>query len=121
MIRSTRRRKVSGKTIAAWLAGYAVVLAAIVVTMFVLRGRILHDFDTPEARAQWQAWREAEPNQPNHGPVKRKPPATAEPPALLLMRDHFAVILSGAIVFGSLLFAALALAAKGALSRTDAP
>ena len=101
----------------AWLAVYLVYLAAIVGGMFWVRRTTLETMNTPEARAQWQAWRESEPNQNQDGPVKRRPPSTAEPPALLLVRDHFAVILSGAVIFGSLLFAAILIAARGALAK----
>ena len=48
----------------------------------------------------------------------RRPPSTVEPPALLLMRDHFTVVMSGAVLFGSLLFATIALAARGALASS---
>ena len=65
---------------------------------------------TPEARAEWNAWRESEPNQRTDLSVSRRPPKSPEPPSLVLMRDHFAVLMSAAIVFSSLLFAALAIA-----------
>lgn len=99
-----------------WLAVYAVLLAAIVAAMFAVRNRALASFDTPQARAEWDEWREAPPNQSDDLPVKRRPPSSQEPPALVLMRDYFNVMLAAAIVFGSLLFAALAIAARGALS-----
>jgi len=109
-----------------WLAIYFVWLTAIILGMFAARRTAFTTFDTPEARAQWDAWREAPPNQPQNRtelPVKRKPPSTAEPPALVLMRDHFTVMLCGAMLFGSLLFAALMLAARGALagSKQETP
>jgi hypothetical protein len=106
----------SRRAIALWLSAYAIVLAAIVGGVLIARQVALREMATPQAQAEWQAWRDAEPNQPDRGPVRRRPPATAEPPALLLMRDHFAVVMSGAVLFGSLLFAALALAARGALA-----
>ena len=37
-------------------------------------------------------------------PVQRRVPKSAEPPALVLTRDHFGVILSGAVLFSSLLY-----------------
>ena len=40
-----------------------------------------------------------------------------EPPSLVLMRDYFGVMMMAAIVFSSLLFATLAIAARGALWR----
>jgi hypothetical protein len=121
MIAPAVRGNSTRKAVVIALATYAVVLAAIVGCTLKIRQTILRDFDTPEARAEWQAWRDAEPNQPDRGPVRRKPPSTAEPPALLLMRDHFAVVMSGAILFGSFLFVAIATAARGALARNDSP
>jgi hypothetical protein len=100
-----------------WLVVYLADLVAIVAGMFWARQITLRTMDTPEAREQWRAWRESPPNQDSDGPVRRRPPNSTEPPALLLVRDHFAVILSGAVLFGSLLFAAIMLAARGAFAK----
>jgi len=118
--RSTRgpRREVANLI---WLVAYLVYVAAVVLLVLYARGVTLREMDTPEARAQWQAWREAPPNQDTGGPVRRQPPSASEPPALLLMRDHFAVVMSGAVIFGSLLFAAIMMAARGVLSSGRAP
>lgn len=83
--------------------------------MLKARKVTLATMSTPEARAEWEAWRESEPNQRKDLPVSRRPPKSAEPPSLVLMRDHFTVLMSAAIVFSSLLFAALAIAARGVL------
>jgi hypothetical protein len=101
----------------AWLAAYAVVVTAVVLGMLALRRAALATFDTPEARAEWEAWRQAEPNQRDDLPVKRRPPSSPEPPTLVLMRDYFPVMLAAAVVFSSLLFAALSIALWGALRR----
>jgi hypothetical protein len=98
------------------VAAYLITLSVIVALVIQVRHTTLRDMDTPEARAQWQAWREAEPNQASDGPVRRRPPSTLEPPELLLMRDHFAVVMSAAVLFGSLLFAAILLAVRGVLA-----
>lgn len=99
-----------------WLAIYLVTLGAVVALVLQVRNTTLREMATPEAQAEWQAWRESEPNQAKGGPVSRKPPSTAEPPALLLMRDHFAVVMSGSVLFSSLLFAAMMMAARGVFS-----
>jgi hypothetical protein len=101
-----------------WLAAYFTMLAAVVVLVLQGRTTTLREMDTPEARAQWQKWREAEPNQTETGPVRRRPPSATEPPALLLMRDHFAVVMSGSVLFSSLLFAAIMMAVRGVLSTS---
>jgi hypothetical protein len=103
-----------------WLALYAALVAAVVVGMFQLRRVALATMDTPQARAQWQEWRESEPNRNEDLPVKRRPPKSEEPPTLVLMRDYFGVMTTAAVVFSSLLFAAIAFAAQGVLAKDDA-
>ena len=103
-----------------WLAAYLAVVALIVWAVFEIRRTTMRDMATPEAQAEWQAWRDAPVNHDEGGPVKRRPPSSAEPPALVLLRDYFGVILTGAVLFSSLLFAALMLAARGALAA-DTP
>ena len=99
-----------------WLAAYLATMTALVLAVLEGRKSTLREMGTPEARTQWNAWRAAEPNQDTGGPVRRQPPSSDEPPALVLMRDYFAMVMSGSLLFGSLLFAALMLAVRGALS-----
>ena len=58
------------------------------------------------------------PTRRDRAPCAAGPPSATEPPALLLMRDHFAVVMSGSLLFSSLLFAALMLAVRGVLSAS---
>ena len=102
-----------------WLAAYLATIAALILGLLAVRRTTLHEMDTPEARAQWQAWRDAPVNQDGPGPVRRRPPSSDEPPALVLMRDYFGVVMSASLVFGSLLFAAIMLAVRGAFSRDE--
>jgi hypothetical protein len=102
-----------------WLAAYLIVLAGVIVAMLQLRIVTLRTMGTPEARAQWQAWRNAPPNQRTDLPVRRRAPSSDEPPALVLMRDYFGVMMTAAIVFGSLLFAAIAFSARGVFWRDE--
>jgi hypothetical protein len=97
-----------------------VLIGVVIASMFAVRTTTLRDLSTPEAKAQWEAWRQAEPNRTETGPVKRRPPASSEPPALVLLRDYFPVMLAAAVVFASLLFAAIAISVRGALSTTRA-
>jgi hypothetical protein len=99
------------------LVAYAALMVVVVFAMLRVRETTLATMGTPAARAEWTAWRESEPNQRKDLPVSRRPPKSAEPPSLVLMRDHFAVLLSAAIVFSSLLFAALAIAIRGVFMR----
>ena len=85
-------RGLRSRTNLIWLAAYAAMLVTILAAMFQGRQSTLAAFDTPEARAQWQAWREAEPNTSDQGPVKSPPPishraAGVAADARLLRRD----------------------------------
>jgi hypothetical protein len=103
----------------AWLAGYLVWTGLIVWSVYHFRGRAMESLDTPEARAAWQEWRQAAADQSSGaGPVQRKVPSSTEAPGLVLMRDHFGVMLAAAIVFGTALFAISMFFIRGALSPT---
>jgi len=97
------------------LCGWVVSLALVTGGMFIVRDRTLVTMSTPVAQAEWDAWRESEVNKRDDLSVKRRPPKSVEPPALVLMRDYFPVLLGAAVVFSSLLYAALAFALSGAL------
>lgn len=90
-----------------WLCGFAYValLGDVVWSMFVARGWALTEMSSTESAAQWEAWRDdvvAEQTKPT--PVQRRVPQSKEPPALVLMRDHFGVMLAGAVLFSTLLY-----------------
>jgi hypothetical protein len=53
-------------------------------------------------------------------PVKRRPPKSPQPPALLLMRDYFGVCLALAIVLSSVLFATFMFFVRGAFKAGPA-
>jgi hypothetical protein len=108
------------KQFALGLALYFAMVAALVMSLVRLRESALRELDTPEARQQWTAWREAVPNQAQQGPVRRQPPRSAEPPELVLLRDYFGVVLCGSVLFSSLLVAAIALAVRGVFAKSDA-
>ena len=102
-----------------WLAVYLVAICSLVFYLLHFRAGVLRELDTPEARAEWQAWRESTPNQAVDGPVRRRPPTTDEPPELLLMRDHFTVVMAGTIIFSSLLFGSIMYAVRGVFSSIE--
>src|SRR4051795_10897141 len=88
-----------------WIAGYILLLAAVVGTMLWLRQSQLANQSSPTAISNWQVWREdVRVQQTNHGPVERRVPKSDEPPALVLMRDYFMVMIAGALLFSSLLY-----------------
>jgi hypothetical protein len=100
----------------AWLLAYAAVIAVAVAGAFYGRHLALEVYGSAEAQAEWDAWRAgAEQLAEGAGPVKRRVPKSAEPPALVLMRDHFAVCLGGAVVLSTILFGTFMLLARGAM------
>ena len=100
-----------------WLAAYVAIVIGIIVGLFVVRTRTLASLSTPEARSDWQAWREAAAKQSAEGPVRRRVSKSTEPPALILMRDHFPVMLAGSLFFGTALFSLIGWAGRGAFGR----
>jgi hypothetical protein len=102
--------------IALWLVAYLVTL--FVVASAVVRGRAvaLATYGTPEAQAQWNTWREDTKKMAEQpGVVKRREAQSPEPPALVLMRDHFTVCLSLALLLTTVLFATFMFLIRGAL------
>jgi hypothetical protein len=109
----------------AWLIGYAVIMAVVVWGVLLARDATIRDLSTPQARAEWQAWREAAPNLPNAAPVRRQAPTTEDPAALVLMRDRFAAVMAAAVVFTTLFYVVMMVALRGAFAPqacgTDGP
>jgi hypothetical protein len=97
----------------AWLLAYLAAMSAVVAALVVARGRVVASLDTPEAREQWQRWKD-ETRRQSDGPIQRRPVRSDEPPALILLRDRFGVIVATSVVICSFLFAFLAFAARGA-------
>jgi len=99
-----------------WLIAYTLLMVAIVLSMYWTRNIVLAQYSTPEAIADWQAWRgDVAQQQTNPGPVKRDIPKSEVPPALVLMRDYFVVSLVGAVFFTSLLYWIMCWFATGAI------
>jgi hypothetical protein len=85
------------------LVGYGVLVAMVVGAMVFARQATIAKQEA--AGPEWQAWREDEiARQSQHGPVERRVPKSTEPPAVVLMRDNFAVLMAGALLFSSVLY-----------------
>jgi hypothetical protein len=98
-----------------WLVAYAALMTAVVVMMLAARGCALQQFGTARANQEWQAWREvAKAQSRGTGPVERREQTIAEPPALLLMREHFPAALALALVTSSALFVTMMFTLRGA-------
>jgi len=93
-----------------WAAAYLAFVIALFVSLLRAREWAIQELSSPEAQQQWQAWRDEELRraQAQDGPVRRRPPSSAEPPLLVLLRDSFVGIVAGCLAIGSMLFAFLA-------------
>jgi hypothetical protein len=101
-----------------WLALYIALLAAVVAGLFEGRRRAMAAYGTDEAQVQWDTWREdAKSQAEGKGPVARRVPKSAEPPALVLMRDYFAVCMVIAVALSSVLSGTLVFFIRGALAN----
>ena len=99
-----------------WLTMYVAMVVAIVWTLVGVRERILVDLARPEAQADWDEWVDAAKKQAGSGPVRRHAPGSTQPPALVLLRDHFPAMMTGSIVFSSLLYGTLMFVVRGVFS-----
>jgi len=104
------------------LVAYVVTMVAIFIGLLALRRHALPTLSTRAAAVDWQDWREsAEKLEGSEGPVQRRAPQVIEPPALILMRDHFGVCVATVVASGSLLFAVTTFAVRSMLSTNVSP
>jgi hypothetical protein len=104
-----------------WLTVLIAMLAAVAGGMFRVRDSVLRSADT-ESQEDWDEWREAvQEEQGDPGPVQRRVPRSEEPPALVLLRDHFAVCLTIALVLSAVLFGTFVLFARGVINSPSPP
>ena len=109
----TSRPRIRG---AVWMIAYVAVIGAVVGSLLSARRRALDEMNTPQARAEWETWRQSVRDEARAGaPVQRRVPKSGEPPMVVLMRDHFAVCLATAVVLSSALFTVMAFMLEGVL------
>ena len=87
-----------------WLGVYVLLITTACTGLSVLRSRVVRVMSSPEEGQHWQHWREAADKSAQQVGVQRRVPRSAEPPALVLMRDYFGVVIAAAIVFGSVFY-----------------
>jgi hypothetical protein len=98
-----------------WVAGYALLLLVVVWSLFAARRWALAEMATTKSVGDWQAWRDDVRQQNETSPVRRRVPASAEPPALVLLRDYFNVSLAGGVLFSSVLYWVMVWFIQGAI------
>jgi len=99
-----------------WLLAYVTTMALVAGGLAYGRAQLLATYGTAEAKAEWEEWRtQAKKLAKGAGPVKRRVPKSVEPPALVLMRDHFAVCLGFALLLSTVLFGTFMFFLRGAM------
>lgn len=102
------------------LIGWLLLIGAVTTAFSFARNAALSTLGTEEVQGQWDTWRqEAREQAGGKGPVKRSIPKSAEPPALVLMRDYFAVSLTAALVLSSSVYVSFAWFLRGAMGLAN--
>lgn len=107
-----------------WWALYLICMTFVVWGVYSARDAALESYGSSTAKSAWDTWRdkaEADSDPKGQGPVIRKQRESAEPPALVLMRDHFVACLGFAMLLSSILFVTLAVMFQGAMARAPRP
>jgi hypothetical protein len=106
------------RAILPWALAYVVILTVVLERTFYARRAALAVYGSREAQEEWDTWRDdAKAMAEAAGPVKRRIPKSAEPPALVLMRDYFSICLSLAVVLSTVLFGTFMFFVRGAMSH----
>jgi len=101
-----------------WLLAYVATMALIVYTLLYVRSTQVQRLNSAQAKRDWQQWREgAKKDSAGDGPVRRRVPKSVDPPLLVLLTEHFAVLLVSSLVFGSVLFFVVLFLLHGAIAQ----
>lgn len=103
----------------AWLVAYLAMIIFIVAGLRNYRASAVTHFSTESATSKWQNWRAAAKEIGERGPVEREAPQSPEPPALVLMRDHFAACLGISLLLSSCLFVWFMFCVRGAMKPVE--
>jgi hypothetical protein len=109
------------RAIALWAVAYVATMTAVLWGLQYGRDMVVAQLGDPESVAAWREWAE-ETRRPTDAdqPVERRPVKSDEPPALILMRDHFGSVRAVALVIGTFVFAFLGFLAHGIWSQRGA-
>ena len=96
---------------------YLTMLSAVSAGLVYGRRQAFKVYGDQSAQSEWDAWREdAKELTKGPGPVIRRAPKSVAPPALVLMRDYFAICLTLALLLSSVLFIATLTFIRGAFT-----
>jgi hypothetical protein len=100
------------------LAIYSAGVAGILLGLASIRASTIAELSTSEQQAHWQKWKsDAARQDGTTGPVARREPKSDEPPALVLVRDHYPVIIVASLTFYTFLFALAIFLGRGMSKR----
>jgi hypothetical protein len=95
---------------------YAVLMVAVFLGLRQARDWSASTYGVDAARSDWQEFRDDVARDAPQAPVQRRVPRSAEPPALVLMRDYFTECLVISLVLTSALYGTIAFFVLGVLS-----
>jgi hypothetical protein len=101
VMKSPEPSQTTGHWLRWWIVGYIVLVGIVVGGVFGARPWAIAQMSSAKSISDWQEWRQ---EQLRSGVDPRHVPKTYEPPALVLMRDHFPMLVFGALLFSSLLY-----------------
>ncbi|MFM7844803.1 MAG: hypothetical protein ACKPEY_11310 [Planctomycetota bacterium] len=105
------------KSLIGILASLVLVVGGVIAGMFYLRAQAIATYGTPAALEEWGEWRSAAAMQAaEQRPVERKIPKSAEPPALVLMRDYFPACTAAAAAAAAGCYLVFAFLLRGVLT-----
>ena len=109
----------SNTLIAISVAGYILLVTAVMVAMLAWRRDVLAEMATPQAQAEWNDWRtKAAEQDGKHSPVQLTVSKSPQPPVLVLMRDYFPACIVGLLAPLTALYAFIAWMACGVLRQS---
>ena len=97
---------------------FVTMLASVIGGLIFARQQAIAVYGDQAAQTEWDAWRTdaKKLSQQGPGPVIRREPKSARPPALVLMQDYFGVCLALSLLLSSVLFVTMLGFFRGALS-----
>jgi|DewCreStandDraft_4_1066084.scaffolds.fasta_scaffold26072_3 hypothetical protein len=104
-----------------WLMLGILVLAGAAAALWHAREWAMADLSGSSGRQAWHDWKEhTRKLASSGGPVARRPVQADEPPALVLLRDHFATVLAACLTLLAALLGFIGFVVRGILRSTGA-
>ncbi len=97
-----------------WFLVGALVLLLASWWLWHVRDRVLAELSSDQGRAAWQDWKDyTHRTAERGGPVARRAVQSDEPPALVLVRDHFPAVLAACLVLLAAMLGFVAFVVRG--------